>query len=725
VHLPQLIHDLAVILAVAGVVAFIFQRIRQPVVLGYIVAGIIVGPHTPPYAFVLDLPSIKVWGEIGVIFLMFSLGLEFSFRRLMRVGLSVAVTAVVEISFMMLIGFTVGRLMGWTTPQSLFLGAIISISSTTIIIKALDEMGLKTRRFAENILGVLVVEDLFAVMILVAFTLGFSRDEFSGLVLLGAAGQLILIVGSWFIVGYFLVPWMVAHAARIGTDETLLIIAAGFCFGLVVFASRFNYSPALGAFIMGSIMAESSDSHRIEVLIRPLRDLFAAVFFVSIGMTFDITVVWENKFLALLLSAAVILGKTAGVTLGQLFTGQRFRTALQVGMGLGQIGEFSFIIAGLGLSLGVIDSTIFSVAIAVSIITAFTTPYMIKGSHKLAVSLENRFPLNVQNILNRYALYWEQLGRERESRRLVYNALFRWLINAILVTVVTILLSELLLPSLGYDLKWIGWTMALLLTAPFVWGMLTSFSRISQKGYGATVFVSRLIAITWLGVLSLEYFEFQYAILGVLMAIVVFSFLFYRRLEESYQWFESRFLKTFQDSVPTARPSDISHSLAPWDAHLVRLKVHPNAEVVGQTLQSIQLRNIYGVSIVAIRRGREDIVAPMPTFQIYPQDELFVLGSDDEVEACRSIIDKADPTLFISSPNFELRSIVIGEKSPYARMTIRETRIRDDFHSMVVGVQRGEMRLISPDSDMALNLGDVVWLVGTVQNLDALFEKLN
>lgn len=724
-HLPQLIHDLAVILAVAGLVAFLFQRIRQPVVLGYIVAGIIVGPHTPPYAFVLDLPSIKVWGEIGVIFLMFSLGLEFSFRRLMKVGLSVGITAIVEVSFMMLFGFTVAQLLGWGASQSLFLGAMLAISSTTIIIKALDEMQLKTRRFAENIFGVLVVEDLFAVMILVAFTLGFSHGEFSGLALLSAAGQLVLIVGSWFIVGYFVVPWLVAHAAKTGTDETLLITSSALCFGLVVFANRFDYSPALGAFIMGSIMAESSDSHRIEDLIRPLRDLFAAVFFVSVGMMFDVKVVWENKFLVPLLSLIVIFGKTFGVTMGQLFTGQRFRTALQVGMGLGQIGEFSFIIAGLGLALGVIDSTIFSVTIAVSIVTAFTTPYMIRNSHTLAVYLEKRFPFKVQHILNRYALFWEALGRERDSKSLVFQALFRWFINALLVTVVTIVISELLLPSMGDELRWLGWTVALLVTAPFVWGMLTSFSRISQKGYGATVFVSRVIAISWLGILSLEFFSFEYAIFGVLFFVVIFSVLFYRRLEESYHWFETRFLQTFEDTPPTARASDIANALAPWDARLVRLKVHPNAEVVGQTLQNVQLRNIYGVSVVAIRRGREDIAAPKPTFQIFPQDELFVLGSEEEVEACRSIIEKADPTLFITNPTFEMRSIVIGENSPYARMTIRETRIRDDFHSMVVGIQRGEKRLISPDSDLTLNTSDVVWIVGTVENLDALFSKLN
>ncbi|MEQ1878438.1 MAG: cation:proton antiporter, partial [Bdellovibrionia bacterium] len=568
----------------------------------------------------------------------------------------------------------------------------------------------------------LVVEDLFAVMILVAFTLGFSKGEFSGLVLLGAAGQLFLIVGSWFIVGYFAVPWLVSHAARIGTDETLLIVSAGLCFALVVFAGHFNYSPALGAFIMGSIMAESSDSHRVEMLIRPLRDLFAAVFFVSVGMMLDPGVLWENKFLVPLLVATVILGKTIGVTLGQLFTGQRFRTALQVGMGLGQIGEFSFIIAGLGLSLGVIDSTLYSVAVAVSIVTAFTTPYMIRFSHSLAVAVEKRFPPKLGGALNRYALYWDEISRARESKSLLYSALFRWLLNTILVTVVTILVSERLLPALGEDLQWIGWTAALFLSAPFIWGMLTSFSRIAA--FKATVFSFRVVTLMWLGILSLEFFSFQYALLGILCAVILISIMFYRRLEESYHWFENRFLSAFEDSAPTARAKDIAQSLAPWDAHLVRLKVHPNAEIVGQSLQAIQLRNVYGVSVVAIRRGNEDTVAPMSDFRIYPQDELFVLGSDEQIDACRSIIDKADPSIFISNPTFELRSFVIEDQSPYARMTIRETRIRDTFHSMVVGIQRGETRLVSPDSDLPLQIGDVVWLVGVTKNLDSLIEKL-
>ncbi|HEX4925485.1 MAG TPA: cation:proton antiporter [Bdellovibrionales bacterium] len=736
-HLPQIIIDLAVILAVAGVVSIIFQRIRQPLVLGYIVAGFLVGPHTPPFSFVSDLPNIQVWAEIGVVFLMFSLGLEFSFRRLLRVGVSAGVTATLQVGLMGIGGAVIARLLGWTPIESLFFGAMTSISSTTIIIKALDELRLKSRRFAEMILGILIVEDLYAILILVGFSTALSGKEFSGLVLLQAAGKLFLIVGAWFFAGYMVVPRLIRQISRLGTDETLLIMSTALCLGLVVFAAHFDYSIALGAFIMGSILAESSESHRIEELIKPLRDIFGAVFFVSVGMMLNPSDLWNFKGTILLTTAFVIVGNMLINSAGALLTGQTLRTAVQVGMGLGQIGEFSFIIVGLGLSLGVVSRDLYSVAVATSLLTAFTTPYMIKRSHSVAIALENRMPPGLASFLNRYMLYWEQIGREQERRAVFYRALIRWFLNALVVTIVTIICAEALLPLVQDKLPWpelAGWSAALLLTAPFIWAMFTSFSRL-QPGqtheknarfsrYNATVFFSRLITIAWLGILSLEFFSAEYAALVTFVALAVFSFLFYRRLEDSYHWFEEKFLKTFEKEEPAARNVDIANNLAPWDAHLVRLKVHPNAEIAGRTLQDIQLRNKYGVSVVAVRRGRDEIVAPMPEFMLFPQDELFVLGTDEQIEQCRPMIDKADPAQDFSRPNFELRSYAVGVDSPFARKSIRNARIRDDFHAMVVGIQRGEQRIISPDSDLQLNEGDIIWLVGSTERLDQLDRTL-
>lgn len=736
-HLPQLIVDLAIILAVAGVVSIVFQRIRQPLVLGYIVAGFLVGPHTPPFSFVSDLPSIQVWAEIGVVFLMFSLGLEFSFRRLLRVGVSAGVTATLQVVLMFFGGAVMARLLGWSPVESLFFGAMVSVSSTTIIIKALDELRLKSRRFAEMILGILIVEDLYAILILVGFSTALGGKEFSGLVLLQAAGKLFLIVGAWFFVGYMVVPRLIRHVSRLGSDETLLIVSAALCLGLVVFAAHFEYSIALGAFIMGSILAESSEVHRIDELIKPLRDVFGAVFFVSVGMMLIPSDLWAFKGTILLTTAFVIIGNMLINTTGALITGQTVRTAVQVGMGLGQIGEFSFIIITLGLSLGVVSHDLYSVAVATSLLTAFTTPYMIQRSHSVAVAIESRLPPSVLGFLNRYILYWEQIGREQERRIVFYRALIRWFLNALIVTIVTIICAEVLMPLIQDKLPWpelAGWSAALLLTAPFIWAMLTAFSRlqphqlssqnVSTSRYNATVFFTRLVTIAWLGILSLEFFSLEYAALVTFMALVIFSFLFYRRLEESYHWFETRFLKTFEKEDPAPRNVDIASNLAPWDAHLVRLKIHPNAEIAGRSLQDVQLRNKYGVSVVAVRRGRDEIIAPMPEFQLFPQDELFVLGTDEQIDQCRPMIDKADPAQGAVRPSFELRSYVIDEKSQFAGKTIRNARIRDDFHSMVVGIQRGEHRFISPDSHMPLENGDIIWLVGSIEHLDALDQAL-
>jgi CPA2 family monovalent cation:H+ antiporter-2 len=386
-HLFPLIQDLAVILGLASLVSLISQRIKQPIVLGYLVAGIIAGPFTPPFSLILDTEGVKTWAELGVIFLMFGLGLEFNFKKLAGVGLTAVVTGPFEAFFMLGLGFTIGKLAGWSSINSVFLGAILSISSTTIIIKALEELQLKKERFAQLIFGVLVVEDLVGILTLVALSTLGSQDGISGGALAGAAAKLVLVVSAWIIAGMLTVPRLINYVGRRTTDETLTILALSLCLGLVVFASHFRYSSALGAFLMGSIIGESREAHRIEALIQPIRNLFAAVFFVSIGMLLNPADILANWKMIAIVTLATIAGKVISTTLGALLTGQSLETSIQVGFGLAQIGEFSFIIAGLGLSLGVMDPALYSIAVSVSVITTFTTPYLIRMSKPAAVTL--------------------------------------------------------------------------------------------------------------------------------------------------------------------------------------------------------------------------------------------------------------------------------------------------------------------------------------------------
>lgn len=747
-HLAPLVRDLAVILGVAGVVTLIFQRIRQPVVLGYLIAGFLIGP------FVTDLPNIRTWAELGVIFLMFSLGLDFSFRKLAKVGISSSATAALEVSGMLLTGFALGSALGWRTWDSVFLGAMLAISSTTIIIKSLDELKLRTRRFAEMIFGLLIVEDLLAILILVALTMMAGKGNFSGLALLGASARLVLVVGSWFLVGYFVVPRFVRYVGRTGNNEMLTILSLGFCISLSVLAAQVGYSSALGAFIMGSILAESTESHRIEDLIAPLRDVFSAIFFVSVGMLIDPSALARHWGTILLITAVYLVAKVLLVTLGALITGQTLRTAIQVAFGVAQIGEFSFLIATLGLSLRVTSEFLFPIAVAVSLITTFFTPFLIRYSHKTAVMLEGRLSARVRDVLNRYAAWSQERRADAAKRSHFYRLVFKWFLNGILVSVVFVIAAEVLVPLLSgtYALSrkerpWLylgGWSLAIFASGPFLWAMLTSFSefRLSGSGEeteaapsrtdetaprGGTVFAMRLLTGIWIGALSLEFFVPKIALfLTGLFALVLFL-VFFKRLEASYRWFERRFLSTFEPAIKTGKPRDVLRHLAPWDAHLVRIKVHPNAEIAGKPLSQSGLRENYGLSVVAIQRGLRSIVAPKPEELLFPKDELLVLGTDEQIESVRYAIEKPPglESRYSVLAGYELKQVRVGEGSPLCDSTIRRTGIGERFGAMVVGLERGDRRMINPDGGLQLQEGDVLWIVGETAQLGALVAELS
>ena len=729
-HLPPLIQDLALILAVAGIVTLIFQKLKQPVVLGYIVAGAIVGQSALPFAQIVDRPSIQTWAQLGVIFLMFSLGLEFSFRKLARVGVSAALTAVFEVSVMLVLGYWVGRLLGWSPTECIFLGALISISSTTILVRALEEMNLKTRRFAEMIFALLIVEDLIAVLILVGLSTFSSETSLGGISLLTALGKLILVIGGWFVAGYFLVPRFVKYVGRVGTNEMLTIVSIALCLGLVLFSAYFQYSVALGAFIMGSILAESTESFRIEERIEPLRDFFAAVFFVSVGMMIDPVTLWSYKGTILALTLVTITGKVMGTTIGALLTGQTLRTSVQVGFGIAQIGEFSFIIAALALALHPSLEFIYPVAVAISVLTTFTTPYMIRVSHKVAVRLENKLPIGVRTLMAQYVTWVQQRTADTATKKVFYRLLFKWALNGLLVTTLFIMVGELRFfsnsTSLNQDLtRGLGaWFIAVIVSAPFIWAMLNSFRNFASTTMpkGGTLLLMRFLTLVWIAFLSPRFLPLKYVFL-MGAGFTVLLFLFFRsQLDRSYQWFEERFLSTFDTIQKTPTPRDMLRHLAPWDAHLVRLKVHPNSEIVMKTIAETNLRNRAGINVVVLQHGLKSIVAPKPNELILPKDELLVLGTDEQLESVRSTIEKP-PGLserFSASHQYEQTPVRVIAESPLVGKTIRESGIRENFGAMVVGIEREKARLINPHSDMKIQMNDTLWLVGEKEALGKL-----
>lgn len=722
-HLPHLIVDLAVILGVAGLMSFLFNRIRQPVVLGYILAGVIVGPHTPPFQLIQDLPTIQTLAELGVIFLMFTLGLEFSFRKLLSVGMTAGITATLEVVFFLLVGYWIGIALGWSVMDSIFLGAMLSISSTTIIIKALEELNLKSHRFAGLIFGVLIVEDLFAILLLVGLSTIATTNEFSTVGLASTALNLLVVVGSWFIVGYFIVPRMISYVGKKGNKEMLTLVSTGLCLALVVIAVSFGYSAALGAFIMGSILAETKLIHEIEALMAPLKDIFGAIFFVSIGLLIDPKIIWEYKGIIAILCFVTIVGKIFITSSGALISGQNLKNSLQVGMGLAQIGEFSFIIAGLGVSLKATSDKLYPIGVAVSLITTFTTPYLIQYSGPVANAFEKRLPWWAKEFLERYAVWCNHRSKTQEQFREVAPILVRWGLNGILMTFVFRITFRYLSPLTSV---YVAWSVAFLLSLPMLWGMVFGTKKIEKSKNIlkiVTIMALPIVTAIWIAILSAKFIPWAYVLLMTFVFLTGAYFLIFRRLEENYKWLEETFLQTFKDKGH--EEGNALAQLAPWDSHLVSVKVHPNSLLICQSLLEANLRQRFGINIVAVQRGERTIVAPKPDERLLPGDTLVVLGTDEQLSQARLELESApEGTITMSHSAYRLKHFVVRFDSKIAGKSIRESGIRNEYHAMVVGIERNHQRIINPDTDLVLITDDIVWVVGELELLNRLIREV-
>jgi CPA2 family monovalent cation:H+ antiporter-2 len=738
-HLPVIIQDLAIIMIVGGATTLLFRAINQPTVLGYILAGFLVGPHFQWLPTVVEADSIKVWAEIGVIFLLFALGLEFSFKKLARVGTPATVTALVEIGCMTGVGYLIGRGFGWSFYDSIFLGGILAISSTTIIIRAFDELEMKTRGFVKLVFGVLIVEDLVAILLMVILTTIAVSQKFSGIEMGTASLKLGFFLALWFILGIFLVPSFLKKSSRLLKGDTLLVVAIGLCFLMVVLATKVGFSPAFGAFIMGSILAETTDSQKIEHIIQPVKDLFGAVFFVSVGMLIDPKILASYSTPIVIIFLATIFGKILSSVVGALLSGQSLRHSIQAGLSLAQIGEFSFIIAGLGLSLGVTSDFLYPIAISVSALTTFTTPYLIKSSDHVVKYLERVLGPEWIRNLERFRVNSENAQQSRGWSQVLKSEALKVGANAVIVVAIFLASERILMPWLGtHDIagdmnKMILATWALLASAPFLWGVA---GRKIQKHQLTTLGISTETAapilalklVRWIFVIVLStvlvslFLTPMISILVVVIFLALNVFVFGRYFEQIYLNMETRFIQNLQEKEALEK-KDALPPLAPWDAHLAQVTVSQNSSLAGKTLADLTVRERFGITVALIQRGLLRIAAPGRNSICFPGDVLHVIGTDDQInqfrEVCETILDLDGEA---PTDDYVLQQFFVSENSPFLAKNIRESGLREQTNGLVVGIEKKGQRTLNPDSSTIVEAGDILWIVGDRERLKRLDE---
>ncbi len=721
-HLPELIQDLGFILITAAVVTLIFKKLNQPVVLGYLIAGFLVSSHVPYFPNVKDVASIKIWAEIGIIVLLFGLGLEFSFKKLAQTGRSATITAVFEVIFMLVSGFIFGQIMGWNQIDSLYLGGILSISSTAIIIRAFDELGLKSQKFVSLVFGVLIIEDIVAILLLVLLsTVAISR-ELSGQELIFSGFRLGFFLILWFIVGIYMLPTIMRKIKKYLNNETMLIVSLGLCLAMVSIATYAGFSPALGAFVMGSILAETSEGPRIEKILHPIKDLFAAVFFVSVGMMIDPAILQEYAWQIVLITLITIAGKVISTSVGALISGVSFRHSVQAGMSLAQIGEFSFIIATLGLTLKVTSDFLYPIAVSVSAITTFATPYLIRNSDRLQNFLRHKLPENFFARVEKYQTAFVEEQSEAGLVKILWRA-YGWktLINGVLVFAI-ISAGVLLRPRFG---DYISFAIVCFLSIPFYWAMcfsqpskfLTETELIRLHRLDIGVFIGRNI----LGFLFALYAVSSFMTLNSWQGLVSFAALtllvfFGSTSQVFYQKIETKFMNNLVYESPTRKPK-----LAPWDASLATFTINPNSKYVGLTLQDSKIKETYNVTVALVERGESKHLAPDRGLILMPYDKLYLIGVDEQVhklgvELETSAYKDGEST----TESYKLRSVRVTMNSPFVNKTIRESSIREKTSGLIVGIERNGEHIISPDSSMKILVDDILWIVGDYDKINRL-----
>ncbi|MDO4545752.1 MAG: cation:proton antiporter [Bacillota bacterium] len=760
-ELDYLISDLALILITAGIVTLIFRKLKQPVVLGYIAAGFLISPNFNYLPTVVAEADIHVWANIGIVFLMFGLGLEFSFKKIASVGGSAFVVALTVMSSMILIGTGVGSLMGWAKMDCIFLGGMLSMSSTMIILKAYEEFELKKEKFAQLVLGTLVIEDIAGIfMMIILSTISVSRTV-SGLDMFKEIGLLLVFLIIWLVLGIYLIPSFLKMVSRLLNNEMLLILSTGLCLGMVVIANLIGFSTALGAFMAGSILAGTVQSVRIERMIGPLKDLFGAIFFVSVGMLLVPSTLVDHLGEIIVISVVTIVGQMIFSTIGILLSGQSLHTAIRGGFSMVQIGEFSFIVATLGMSLGVISEFLYPIVVCVSVITSFTTPIFIKKSEMVYEFLNRVLPEGLR-IFIRKNTSENQSNDDKDKDWYAYikKVFYRTLVCSVMLFIIywagVNYLEPFMLTYVESDVT------AKLISAGIICAVMVPFVAL-MHGTNTALFTKLwlkhrsnrlplltlktlriLIAACFVALVLRELFHIPYIILVLLAAIPIIFIIRSDYVKGRTINIEMRFMSNFSERTLARQKKErgIKGDYHWLDESLLVAEFQVTDTIDNKTIYDFAKSRAFRVTIIKIIRNGESINLPQVMETVKEGDILHMMGSEDEIEACTLLLENEDCIEYTDRPDMTLKNYIYGQTfygvepekqliccpikidsdSEFYRKSIKNSGLREKYRGSVIGIERGNLPIINPNIETIIMQGDLLWVLGSKRMADSLIK---
>lgn len=751
-HTPDMITDLAVMLLTAGLITILFKKIKQPLILGYILAGFLISPYFPLFFNVEDIDSINLWSEIGVIILMFHIGLEFNLHKLAKLGGTAVISAIIKMGGVMLTGYLVGILMGFSVISSLFLGCMLSISSTAVIQKSFEELEIKGQKYSQLVMGTLVIEDIVGIFMMVVLSTISVSQSVAGKELMISLALMVCYLVVWLLLGIYLLPTFLNKVIKVMNDEMLLILSLGLCFGMVMIANFLGFSSELGAFLAGSLLAGTIHVERVEHLTGGVKDMFVSFFFLSVGMKVDPHAIVNYAPIIAVITVVAVIAKLIFATAGMLLSGQTLNTAVKSGFSLAPIGEFSFIIAALGVSLGVMEENLYPIIVSAAVITTFLTPFLIKNSSSVTDLLQRKLPESLLQKLNQYTSSdqtdddkdtdWNEYIRKFVSRTALYSVI---MLVAVMVGI------EGIYPFLAGALTPLSASIA---TCAIIFFVIAIFVR-PMLNPGNALFTSlwlkkranrlplivlsaiRVILIATIAMIPISVlFEINPAYLFIFIIIAVLIAGKSNFLSTAYLRLETQFLRNLNERLIEAEEEKgLRQSWLDTELHIISLIAPESADFLGKHLADLQWGKVYNVYVVKIRHHGKHIILPEPKATIAAGDKVFVVGDLKSIENFYRLVQmkpskpprtlkKFMETDYPDADNaLSVCAIKVTGNESYAGKTLKSGNIREKFHCMVLGVQQSGYPIIMPDINTLITKDDIIWVMGSNHNVGVIVAE--